>query len=117
MAGSSGCFGSGLERRPRMEDGPEDIHTPAGQGDDGLMMAFSLAPFAIVEGAAVIVAEGAEGGLVEDTLEALVAAAGPSQEADASQLAQDGSHAGGGSERVCGAEAREIACLGDEFRH
>jgi len=116
MAESSGCFESGLEGCSRMEDGPEDVDTPAGQGDDGLMMVFSLAPFSIVEDAAVIMAEGAESGLVEDTLEALVAAAGPTQETGASGLAQDGRHASGGGERVGGAEAREIACLGDELR-
>jgi hypothetical protein len=30
-----------------LEDGPEDIDAPAGQGDDGLMVAFSLAPLAV----------------------------------------------------------------------
>jgi len=75
MARSSGCFESGLEGRPGVDDGPEHVHAAACEGDDGLVVAFSLAPLAGVEGAAVGVSERAEGGLVEDALEALVAAA------------------------------------------
>jgi hypothetical protein len=30
-----------------LEDGPEDVHPAAGEGDDGLMVAFSLASFAV----------------------------------------------------------------------
>ena len=45
------------------------------------MVSFSLATLAFVEGAAVVVREGAESGLVEDAFETLVAAAGASEEA------------------------------------
>ena len=99
-----------------MDDGPEDVHAASCESDDGLMVAFSLASLAVVEGAAVGVAERAEGGLVEDPLEALVAAGGPAQESGFAGLAQDWRHARGRGERIGGAEAGEIACLGDEFR-
>jgi hypothetical protein len=47
MRRSRGCFEPGLEGGAGLEDGPEDIDAPAGQGDDGLMVAFSLAPLAV----------------------------------------------------------------------
>ena len=75
MRPSSG-FERGLEGHSGVEDGPEDVHASARQGDDGGMMALSLAALAVVEGAAVLVTERAEGGLVEDAFEALVAAGG-----------------------------------------
>jgi hypothetical protein len=115
MRRSRGCFEPGLEGGAGLEDGPEDIDAPAGQGDDGLMVAFSLAPLAVVEGAAVVMTERAEGGLVEDALEAFVAADGTTQKAGLAGLAQNGSDAAGRGERVGRAEAGEIACLGDEF--
>ena len=66
MAKSSGCFNSGLEGHSGLDDGPEDVYAASCESDDGLMMSFSLASLAVVEGAAVVVAERAEGGLVED---------------------------------------------------
>ena len=78
-------------------------------------MAFSLAALAVVEGAAVRVGERAEGGLVEDPLEGLVAAERAPEEADLAGLAQHRRDAGGRGEGVGGAEAREGACLGDEL--
>ena len=37
-----------------MEDGPEDVHAPSCEGDDGLVVAFTLASLAFVEGSAVV---------------------------------------------------------------
>ena len=115
MRASSRFVVAGLEGRPGMEDGPEDVHSSSSEGDDGGVVAFALAALAVVEGAAVVVAERAEGGLVEDALEALVAAGGPAQEARLAGLAQDRGDAGSGGERVGGAEAGEVACLGDQL--
>ena len=115
MAQSRGCFESGLEGRAGMEDGPEDVHAPSCEGDDGLVVAFTLASLAFVEGSAVVMVKRAECGLVEDAFESLVAAVGPSEEAGSARLAQHRRHAGSGSERVGGAEAGEVSCLGDEF--
>src|SRR6266851_5645826 len=115
MGVSSGCFESGLEGLSGSEDGPEYIDASASESDDGLMVSFSLASLAVVEGAAVVVAERAEGGLVEDALEALVAAGGPAQKASFAGLAQDGRHATSRGQGVGGAEARKVACLGDEL--
>jgi hypothetical protein len=75
MGVSSSCFESSFERLSGTKDSPEYIDASAGESDDGLMVPFSLASFAVVESAAVVVAERAESGLVEDALEALVAAA------------------------------------------
>src|SRR5271165_294027 len=72
MPQSSGCFESGLEGRPGVDDGPEHVHAPACEGDDGLVVTLSLAPLAFVEGSAVVVREGTEGRLIEDALEAFV---------------------------------------------
>ncbi len=63
----------------------------------------------------MVMTERAEGGLVEDALEAFVAADGTTQKAGLAGLAQNGSDAAGRGERVGRAEAGEIACLGDEF--
>src|SRR3954466_1336983 len=115
MRGSSGRFEPGLERRAVVHDGPEDVHAPACEGDDGLVVPLSLASLACVEGTAVIVREGAEGALVEHALEALVAATGPAQEASATGLPQDGRDTCCGGQGVGGTEAGETACLGDEF--
>jgi len=81
MGQSSGCFECRLKGRSGVDDGPEDVHASAGECDDGLMVSLSFAALAFVEGAAVIVGEGAKGGLVEDPLESLVAATGTSEEA------------------------------------
>ena len=48
----------------------EDVDAAAGECDDGLVVSFSFASFAAVEGAAGGVLERAEGGLVEDALDA-----------------------------------------------
>ena len=88
MRASSGELEVLLEGLPAVEHGPEDVDASSGEGEDGLVMAFALAPLAVPsvragrgrrtssEGAAVGMAEGAEGGLVEDALEPLVAAVG-----------------------------------------
>ena len=55
MRSSSGYFEIWPGRAFGLEDGPEDVHAAAGEGDDGLVVTFPLAPFAVVEGAAVVV--------------------------------------------------------------
>ena len=60
MRQSSRHFEPGLEWRAVLDDGPEYVHSASGKGDDRLMVSFSLAPFAVVEGAAVIVSERAK---------------------------------------------------------
>jgi WD40-like Beta Propeller Repeat len=54
------------------EHGVQDVDAPAGEGDDGLVVAFAFGALAGVEGAAGGVVERAEGRLVEDALEGLV---------------------------------------------
>lgn len=115
MVQPSGCFEAGLERRSGMDDGPEHIRAPAGECDDGLVVTFPFTSLALVEGAAVVVCERAEGGLVEHALEAPAAAVWPAQEARPAGLPQHWRHAGGRGECVGGAEARQVACLGDEL--
>ena len=85
------------------------------ESDDGLMVSFSLLALACVEGAAERVGEGAEGGLVEDALEAVVGVARPLVVASLAGLAQHGGEAGGGGEGGGGAEAGDVACLGEEL--
>lgn len=53
MRSSSGNFEVGLEGRAGLQDGPQDVDAAPGQSDDGLMVAFALAPFTGVESAAV----------------------------------------------------------------
>jgi hypothetical protein len=49
MGVSSSCFESSFERLSGTEDSPEYIDASAGESDDGLVVAFSLAPLAIIE--------------------------------------------------------------------
>jgi hypothetical protein len=98
-----------------LEHGPEDVDAAPRQGDNGLVVALSLASLALVEGAAVGMGQGAEGGLVEEPLQGLVAAGRPAKEAGLAGLAQEGGDAGRGGQRVGGGEAGEVACLGDEL--
>jgi hypothetical protein len=74
-------LGSWAGRAGGVQHCPEHVDAPAGQGDERLMMAFGLAAFAGVEGAAVGRGQRAERRLVEDPFEGLVAAAGPALEA------------------------------------
>jgi hypothetical protein len=54
LAGADrGIFEVCLEGLPVMEDGPEDVDASASESNDGLVVAFSFPPFAVVEGAAV----------------------------------------------------------------
>ncbi len=69
MHQSSDQFELFAEGRPVSEDGPEHVHASFGEGDDGLMVAFSFGAFAVIEGAAVWASEGGEGGLVEDAVD------------------------------------------------
>ena len=67
----------------RSEDGVQHVDASAGERDQGLVVSLSFGALAGIEGAAGGVAERAEGGLVEDALERLVAAARPVQVARA----------------------------------
>jgi hypothetical protein len=71
MGESSDLFEPGLEGFVGLEHGPEDVDASAGQGDEGQVVTFALASFAVVEGATVRSGEQAEGGLTEDAFEAL----------------------------------------------
>ena len=76
----------------------------------------SFAPLAVVVGSAFgMVAEGAEGALVEDAFEVLIAAPGSSQCAGVSGLPQHRGEAGGGGEGCGRAEACDVACCCDEL--
>jgi hypothetical protein len=112
---SSGYFEIGLEGGSSLHDCPEDVEATTGKGDDGLVVMFAIAPFTGIEGAAVCLAERAECGLIEHALETLVATCRASEQAGLTGLADDGRDTGCGGECVGGAEAREIACFGDEF--
>lgn len=60
----SGCQAelgpSGVEGGAVSEHGPDDIHSPSGEGDDGLFVGLALFPFAVVVG-------GGDGTVVEAT--------------------------------------------------
>ena len=62
MRASSGIFEVRLEGLPVMKHGPEDVDASASEGDEGLVVAFSFPPLAVVEGAGGG-AQRAEGGL------------------------------------------------------
>src|SRR6266511_270278 len=94
MRASSGIFEVCLEGLPVMEHGPEDVDPSASEGDEGLVVAFSFSPFAIVEGAAVGGVQRAEGGLVEDALQGLIAAGRSLEKADFTGLPQHRSKPG-----------------------
>ena len=53
MREARGNFEVVAERCPVLENGPEDVHRAAREGDDGLVVAFSFGAFAVVEGAAI----------------------------------------------------------------
>jgi hypothetical protein len=59
-------YETGLEGLSGLEDGLENIDAAACEGNDGLKVAFSLVSLTVVQGVAVVMAERAEGGLVED---------------------------------------------------
>ena len=105
----------GLEGLAGVHDRPEHVDAAAGQGDDGLMVAFAFAAFAGVEGTASWRGKRAEGRLVEDPLEVLVAASGPAVVAGLAGLAQHRGQPGGGGELVGGGKAAKVACLSDEL--
>ena len=105
--------GSGRLRRSDvrlapLQHRPEDIDAAPGEGDQSLVVAFSLAPLALVEGAAVRAMQRAEGRLVEDSLQRLVAAGRPTQEADLARLAEHRGEAGSGGQGVGGGEAAKV---------
>ena len=74
------------------------------------MVTFPLLSLACVEGAAERVGEGAEGGLVEDALEAVVGVARPLVVASLAGLAQHWGEAGGGGEG-CGGQAMASSAI------
>ena len=106
MRVSSGLFEVCLEGLPGLEHGPEDVDASAREGDEGLVVAFSFSPFAIVEGAAVGGVQRAEGGLVEDALQGLIAAGRSLEKADLAGLPQHRSEPGRRGQGIGGAEAR-----------
>src|SRR3954468_71342 len=96
----------GIVGLPTGEHGPEHVGAPAREGDDGLGVVLPLAPLAVVVGPALRVdGAGAEGALVEDALEVLVAPPRVAEGAGAPGLAQHGREAGRGGEGRGGAEA------------
>lgn len=60
MGQSTGCFEVKLKGRPGRKDSPKYVYAASCEGDDGLVVAFSLASFAVIGGAAVVVSEQAE---------------------------------------------------------
>src|SRR5512134_1039570 len=115
MSVSSGLFEVCLEGLPVLEHGPEDVDASAREGDEGLVVAFSFSPFAIIEGAAVGGVQRAEGGLIEDALQGLIAAGRSLEKADLTGLPQHRSEPGRRGQGIGGAEALEVACLGDQL--
>src|SRR5947209_18327157 len=87
-----------LEWAAVAQHGVQDVDASAGEGEDGLVVAFAFGSFAVVEGAAGGVVKRAERGLVEDPFEGLVAAAGALEVADLARLLEDGRQAGCGGE-------------------
>ncbi len=96
--------------------GVQHVDASAGQGDDGLVVAFALGSFPVVEGAAGRVAlQGAERGLVEDPFEGAVAAGSASLVAGFAGLDEGGCQAGRGGELVAGGESGGAARFCQEF--
>src|SRR3954452_12544958 len=115
MLRSSGFWVFGAKGLAGGEQGPEDVDAPACEGNDGLMVSLSLAPLAGVEGTTERVGERAEGGLVEDPLEAVVGVARPLQVPALAGLAQHWGKARGARQRGSRAKAVEVACLGEKL--
>src|SRR6056297_1161662 len=115
MLQSSGHFEVFAEGLPVSENGPEHVHASPCEGDDGLVVAFSLGTLPVVEGAAVSASEGGECGLVEDAFEGLVAAGCAAQEACLAGLAQHRSEACGSGQGVGAVEAVDAPDQGDEL--
>src|SRR5436305_11741653 len=106
-----------IEGLTMLKHGPDDRDAAACEGDEGPDVPLSLAPLAVVEGlrGRVLGGDGAEGALVEDALEGLVAAVGPAEGPGLAGLAQDGREAGRRREGVGRAEAGDVARRGDEL--
>ena len=106
-----------IERLSVIEDCPHDGDASSREGDEGLDVTVAFASLAIVEGfgGRVSGGDGAEGGLVEDTLEGFVAAIGAPERPGLSGLAQDGRKAGSGGHGVGGTKAGDVACRGNEL--
>ena len=88
---SSGFAMIGVEEGALLEHAPEHGCLASGEGDEGLGVALSLAPLAVVVGARERIAAhgGTEGGHVEDTLEVLAGAI-PLSAQFANAIANDG---------------------------
>src|SRR6266404_2700133 len=106
-----------IERRSMLEHGPHNGYAASCESDDGLDVAFSFAPLAVVEGSGSRVSRGAsaECGLEEHAFQRPVAAKGAAQGAGLSRLAQNGGKACGGGESIWRAETGDVACRGDEL--
>src|SRR6266436_5356413 len=106
-----------IERRSMLEHGPHHGYAASCESDDGLDVAFSFAPLAVVEGSGSRVSRGAsaECGLEEHAFQRPVAAKGAAQGAGLSRLAQNGGKACGGGESIWRAETGDVACRGDEL--
>ena len=94
---------------------PEHVDASAGERDERLVMTLAFPPLAVVKGATDRVLQGAEGRLVQDALQILIAAERPAEEADFTGLAKHGSEACSGGERVGTGEAGQTACLDEEL--
>lgn len=94
---------------------PEHVDASAGERDERLMMSLAFSPLAIVKGTADRVLQGAEGRLVQDALQILIAAERPAEEAHLARLSKHGSETCGGGERVGTGEASQTACLDEEL--
>ncbi len=105
----------GVEWLARREDGAEHVDASAGEGDDGLMVAFSLTPFRLMEGAAERLGEGAEGRLVEQALETAIGVSRSFQMPAFAGLAQHRREDGGAGQRGGGAEPGDVTCFGEEL--
>jgi hypothetical protein len=92
MRQPNGCFDPVWKRGC---GGPEHVHAAACKNDGGLTLAFSLTALATAEGTAVLVAEQAEGGLVEDSLEIFSCHRRPRARSGHDELSEYAGHASG----------------------
>ena len=116
---------SGLETegRPALvglavaQDRVEDVDASSGQGDHGLAVPFAFASLAVVvDPRGGIVLDRAEGRLVEDPFEGLVAAGRAPGVADLAGLPQDRGQPAGGSEGIAAGKAVDAADGREELR-
>jgi hypothetical protein len=99
-----------------LKHGPEDGDTATRESDESLGVVFPFAALSVVEvlRQRVLDGDGAEGALVEDAFERLVASEGAAPAVAFSGLALDGREAGGGGQRIGRSEAPDVPDTGDE---